>query len=156
MKRHDIDIEFVIEDQVEKVFDAWVNPSQLTRWLAPEAKVKPAKNGRYELFWEPGKPDVNSTRGCKITEIVPNRELSFSWKGPKEYAHLMKDRTSVYLRFESCDGGTKIRLVHTGWGRSPEWDEAKQWQTEAWREAVDQLKDMLENTDKFLETISLN
>jgi uncharacterized protein YndB with AHSA1/START domain len=156
MKRHDIDIELVIEDAVEKVFDAWVNPSQLTRWLAPKAKVEPSEGGAYELYWEPERPEINSTRGCRITEIVPNRELSFSWRGPEEFASLMKDRTAVFLRFETCAEGTRIRLVHTGWGHTAEWEEARLWQTEAWRQAMEQLKDMLENTDKFLETISLN
>jgi len=156
MQRHDIDIELVIEDDVEAVFDAWINPEQLTRWLAPEAKIEPAEGGAYELYWEPERPEVNSTRGCRITEIVPNRELSFSWRGPEEYAEIMKDRTAVFLRFERCEGGTRLRLVHTGWGSSPEWQEAREWQSEAWREAIDQLKDMLENTDKFLENISLN
>lgn len=156
MKAHDIDIELLIEERVDRVFDAWVNPSRLERWLAPKARVDARRGGRYELFWEPSRPEVNSTRGCKITEIVPNRELSFSWKGPEAFQEVMGTRTAVYLRFEPAEGGTLVRLVHTGWGESTEWQAARRWQLEAWREAFENLKDMIETTDKIAETVSLN
>jgi uncharacterized protein YndB with AHSA1/START domain len=155
-KSKDIDIEILIEQPVKSVFDAWVKPDLLERWLTRKAIVEASVGGAYELFWEPERPDRNSTLGCRITDLVPNAELSFNWKGPEEFAEIMGDKTQVYLRLEQCPEGTILRFVHTGWGSGQRWEKARAWQAEAWEEAIENLKNMLENTGKLLKDISLN
>jgi uncharacterized protein YndB with AHSA1/START domain len=155
-KARDIDIQILIENPVESVFEAWLNPDLLERWLTRQAHVERSIGGAYELYWEPERPDVNSTKGCRITELVPNSEISFNWKGPEQYADLMGDRTHVFIRLEPRDGGTLLRFVHTGWGAGAQWDQARDWQAEAWKEAIENLKNMLENTDRFLQNVSMN
>jgi uncharacterized protein YndB with AHSA1/START domain len=155
-KSRDIDIQILIENPVENVFEAWVNPNLLERWLTREAKVEREIGGKYELFWDPETPEKNSTRGCRITELVPNSELSFNWKGPEEYAEVMGDTTHCFVRLERVEGGTLLRFVHTGWGAGAKWDQAREWQAEAWKEAIENLKNMLENTEKFLQNVSMN
>ena len=155
-KARDIDIQILIENPVKNVYEAWVNPDLLERWLTRKANVQPSVGGAYELFWDPEHPDQNSTRGCRITDLVPNSELSFNWKGPEEYKDVMGTETQVFVRFEPRDGGTLVRFVHTGWGAGARWDKARQWQADAWKEAIENLKNMLENTDKFMQNISMN
>ncbi len=155
-KARDIDIQVLIEQPVEHVYDAWLKPDLLERWLTCKAVVQPAVGGAYELYWEPEHPERNSTAGCRITDLVPNFEISFNWKGPAEYADVMGDRTQVFVRLEPRDGGTLLRFVHTGWGAGARWEKARQWQAEAWKEAIENLKNMLENTEKFLQNVSMN
>ena len=156
-KTRDIDIQIVIENPVDKVFDAWLNPNLLERWLTHKANVERAVGGAYELFWDEKDMETNSTRGCRLTELVVNREISFSWKGPKQFAELMGDKTQVFIRLEPQEeGGTLLRFIHTGWGSGEQWDEARQWQADAWKEAIENLKNMLENTERFLQNISMN
>lgn len=155
-KARDIDIQILIEHPIERIFDAWLQPDLLERWLTRKANVEPAIGGAYELYWEPENPDRNSTKGCRITGLVRNSELSFSWRGPAEYADLMGDKTQVYVRLTRCEGGTLLRFVHTGWGCGPRWDSARAWQTEAWREALENLKNMMENTGRFMQDLSFN
>jgi uncharacterized protein YndB with AHSA1/START domain len=155
-KTRDIDIQIVIENPVEQVYNAWLKPALLEAWLTQKAKVEPTVGGAYELFWDPENPDQDSTRGCRITDLVTNREISFNWKGPKQFAELMGDRTQVFIRMEPREGGTLLRFIHTGWGNGPQWEEARQWQAEVWREAIENLKNMLENTEKFLQNVSMN
>lgn len=156
-KTKDIDIRIVIENPAEKVFDAWLNPNLLERWLTHKANVERTVGGAYELYWDEENPDINNTVGCRITDLVANREISFSWKGPKQFADLMGDRTQVFIRLEpQADGGTLLRFIHTGWGAGPQWDEARQWQADAWKEAIENLKNMLENTERFLQNVSMN
>lgn len=155
-KARDIDIQLQIENSIEQVFEAWLKPDLLERWLTRKANVQPAVGGAYELFWDPEHPDQNSTRGCRITDLVPNSEISFNWKGPEEFADLMGDRTQVIVRLEAREGGTFLRFVHTGWGSGARWEKARQWQAEAWKEALENLKNMLENTGRFLKNLSMN
>lgn len=155
-KSKDIDIQILIENPVENVFEAWVNPDLLERWLTRSAHVERNVGGLYELYWEPERPEVNSTQGCRITELVPNSELSFNWKGPEEFAEVMGDKTHVFVRLEKCDEGTLLRFIHTGWGSGAQWEAARKWQAEAWKEAIENLKNMLENTEKFLQNVSMN
>ena len=77
-KVRDIDIQIVIENPVDRVFEAWIKPDLIERWLTRKANVDAAVGGAYELFWEPERPEHNSTLGCRITDIVPNSELSFN------------------------------------------------------------------------------
>jgi uncharacterized protein YndB with AHSA1/START domain len=156
-KTRDIDIQIVIENPAARVFDAWLNPNLLERWLTHKANVQREVGGKYELFWDEKNMEHNSTRGCTITELVPDREISFSWRGPQQYAELMKDHTQVFIRLEPQEeGGTLLRFIHTGWGAGPEWDKAREWQAEAWQEAIENLKNMLENTERFLQNVSMN
>ena len=121
----DIDIQVLIENPVDRVFEAWVKPDMLERWLTRKAVVEAAVGGAYELFWEPERPEHNSTLGCRITDIVPNSELSFNWRGPEEHEEIMGDETQVFVRLEPCEGGTLLRFVHTGWGAGAHWEKAR-------------------------------
>ncbi len=155
-KARDIDIQILIENPVESVYKAWVTPDLLERWLTRKAVVDASIGGAYELYWDLDNEEKNSTKGCRITELVPNSELSFNWKGPEQYAEIMGDKTHVFVRLEPCPEGTLLRFVHTGWGSGVEWESARQWQAEAWKEAIENLKNMLENTDRFLQNVSMN
>ena len=155
-KTRDIDIQILIDKSVESVYEAWLKPALHERWLTHKAVVEEAVGGAYELYWDPENEEKNSTKGCRITDLVPNSEISFNWKGPEEYAEVMGDKTQVFVRFESREGGTLLRFVHTGWGSGVEWESARRWQAEAWKEAIENLKNMLENTDRFLQNVSMN
>ena len=152
----DIDIQIHIEQPVDRVFDAWLRPALLERWLTEKAVVDPSVGGAYELFWDPENPEKNSTRGCRITDLVKNSEISFNWRGPDQYDDVMGDKTHVFIRLESSEGGTLLRFIHTGWGRGQEWEDARRWQYEAWKDAIENLKNMLETTQKFLKGVSFN
>lgn len=156
MKTPDIDIQLLIAKSPDKVYEAWVVPDLLERWLALKANVQPKIGGAYELFWDLDNLACDSTQGCRITELVPNRELSFDWKGTREHAAVMGGKTSVFVRFEPQESGTLLRFTHTGWGTGAQWQKARRWQAQAWQAALENLKNMLENSDRFLEHISMN
>ncbi|MDD5629303.1 MAG: SRPBCC domain-containing protein [Elusimicrobia bacterium] len=156
MHSRDIDIQILIARPIDKVFEAWVKPELLEQWLARKARVEAAPGGAYELFWDPENPGVNSTLGCTISSIVPNAELSFNWKGPERYAEIMGDVTKVFVRMERQGGGTLLRFVHTGWGKGARWEEARLWQANAWKQAIENLKNYLETSEKLLGGLSMN
>jgi len=156
MHSRDIDIQILIARPVDKVFEAWIKPELIEQWLARKARVEPAPGGAYELFWDPEHPNVNSTQGCRIANIVPNAELSFNWKGPEPYSTVVGEATRVFVRLEARGGSTLLRFVHTGWGTGERWEEARLWQAEAWRQAIENLKNFLETSAKILGGLSMN
>lgn len=152
----DITFEVVIDTPVEKVFNAWVEPELLTCWLTRQARVEPRRGGAYELFWEPENPARNSTQGCRIQDFLPNERISFNWKGPVEHAEVMGAATVVSISLQKVEDGTLLRFSHSGWGAGMAWEKARAWQAEAWRSAIENLKNLLENTDRFTQNISMN
>lgn len=156
MHSRDIDLQITIARPVDKVFEAWVRPDLIEHWLARRARVEPAPGGAYELFWDPVNPAVNSTAGCRITHFVPNAELSFNWKGPEPYSLVMGDETKVFVRLKAHGAGTLIRFVHTGWGKGALWEEARRWQARAWKQAMENLKNYLETSEKLISGLCMN
>lgn len=118
----------------------------MPKWLSPEAHIEPKKGGAYELFWDPSNHDSMGTKGCKITEYQPPTKLSFQWKGPDQFSHLMNTppQTHVDVTFEEADGHTLVSLKHSGWKQGDRWAEAREWHLKAWT-------DVLADLEKYLD-----
>jgi uncharacterized protein YndB with AHSA1/START domain len=145
---HPIIIEVEIKAPLERVWQLWTQPDELTTWLAEQANIQTDVGGAFELFWEPNHPERNSTLGCTITAMEPNKMLSFTWKGPVAFQELMNTNppptsVTVVLRAVSQER-TAVRLEHVGWGCEENWVEARTWQERAWRTALTQLRDQTE------------
>ena len=142
-----IDIEQVLPARRDEVWRAWTSADELRAWLAEEAMVHPEPGGAFELFWEPARPERNSTRGCRVLDAAERELLSFTWRGPVPFAELMNVEplpTWVTVTLEDVEGGaTRLRLRHRGWGSGPRWDAARLWQEQAWRLALERLRERL-------------
>lgn len=135
-----------------RAFKMFTVNENLQSWLTAVADMEPVAGGKYELFWNPNDRENDSTIGCKITAIEPDRFLSFEWKGPKQYKDFMNNSdplTHVVVWFADCGEGksqapcTEVHVVHTGWGGSPEWDEARLWFKKAWESSLETLRKTL-------------
>jgi len=131
-------------DQAFKMFT--VN-ELLESWLTSLAEVEPFVGGKYELFWNPTDRENDSTIGCKVTAIEPNKFLSFEWKGPKKFKNFMNNAdplTHVVAFFLPCHEEnapcTDVHLIHSGWRSSKEWEEARLWFEKAWNDAFEELR----------------
>lgn len=142
-----ITIELRLPASAAETWAAWTVPAVLESWLTQKARVELRVGGAYELFWQPDEPEKNSTLGCKLTAVEPQRRLAFTWRGPVPYAHLMNvgepPPTHVEVLLESRGEGTVVRLEHAGWGAGKEWDEARAWQARAWAAAFEALPKVL-------------
>lgn len=141
-------LEVAVAAPVDRVWKAWTDPEQLVRWLANAANVQVQVGGPYELFWEPDRPERNSTQGCQITAMHECEWISFTWKGPEPYADLMNSEplpTSVKVLLRAMGPAqTIVRLEHAGWGDGPRWAEARHWQEHAWQIALTELRRQME------------
>ena len=144
MNSKDIVFDISISKSTEEVWALWTENKKLENWLTVKANIEQKLNGLYELFWDPQNPNENSTLGCHITAFIPYKTLIFEWKGPVPYAGIMNIYplpTWVVVSFESSSSNSAIiHFRHSGWQEGQKWEEARQWQKNAWLGALEELK----------------
>ncbi|WP_404403481.1 SRPBCC domain-containing protein [Pelagibacterium halotolerans] len=101
-----------IKAPVEKVFDAWLDPKMLARFMTPgegmsvpSAKTDPVEGGRFEIIMKAGDDEMPHAGTYKT--IKRNSQLVFSWESPYS-----TDGSIVTLDFAPVAGGTEVTLTH--------------------------------------------
>ncbi|QTD40406.1 SRPBCC domain-containing protein [Sporosarcina sp. Te-1] len=140
--------EVIIQAPVELTWFAWTISDRVSQWFAPEAVVEAKVGGAYELYFIPGNREGMNTMGCKIVSLVPQKELSFTWKGPDQFRDIMNQEdelTTVCVHFVSMDEvTTRVTVEHIGFRDESEWKEAVDWHQIAWNGVLSSLKAALE------------
>ena len=106
-------VDKVINAPIEKVFDAWLDPETLSRFMLPmpgmpnpKTEVDGREGGRFTIYMDVG-DEVVPHAGTYLEMVRPNR-LVFSWESP-----FSADGSNVALEFTELDSGsTKIELTH--------------------------------------------
>jgi len=103
----------VIAAPRERVFDAWLDPEMLARFMMPkpgmsipEARSDAREGGRFRIVMRAGDQDMPHEGTYK--EINRPNRLSFTWEGPFS---TVEDST-VTLDFDEVQDGTKVTLRH--------------------------------------------
>ncbi|WP_395374000.1 SRPBCC domain-containing protein [Marinicella sp. W31] len=126
-----------------QAFKEFTDNQLLESWLCVKANVIAEQGGAYELFWQPEKPEINSTLGCCMTAVQPQQLLSFEWRSPvqfKDFANQADPLTHVTVSFFPKKDTTIVHLIHSGWRKTEEWEAARQWQLNAWKMAFSTLQ----------------
>jgi uncharacterized protein YndB with AHSA1/START domain len=143
--------EIQISAPPERVFHAISDADALQRWFggSPECPVKtwkmePRLGGRYSYATEKGPIVVNgvSEFGChgEILEFDPPRVLAYSWIA--NWHDDPTSRTLVRWELTSAQGGTHVRVTHSGLASLPV---ARKDYAGGWPGVVEQLKKFAEN-----------
>jgi len=131
----------------KKAYKMFTVNKHLEKWLTRKADVEPKVSGKYELFWNLEDKKNDSTIGCKILSLAPNKYLCFEWKGPRHFKHFMNNvrpLTNVLVFFIPYPKFTEVHLLHTGWKETPAWEEARKWFVKVWASALSELKKYVE------------
>ena len=147
-----IQLNVEIDCDINTAFDMFTQNRLLESWLTAKAEVEPKVGGKFELFWVPENREHDSTIGCKITGIEKPFCLSFDWKGPQQFESFMNftDPLTHVIAFftqeiKTTPNKTTIRLFHTGWRNTTEWQEARDWFEKAWVNAFEVLKEKIKS-----------
>lgn len=108
-RSHETSIE--IEAPLEEVWKAITEAEEIQKWFAPKVTVKPGVGGSMTGSWGPG---MEGTQQIEVWE--PNRHLRLIDEREQSV------RLVVDYFLESAQGKTVLRLVHSGFGASAEWD----------------------------------
>lgn len=99
---------FVIERTynapIEKVWSAISNNNEMKKWyfVLPEFKAEVG----FEFQFSGGPPEKSYLHLCKVTEVVPGKKLTYSWRYDGYPGN-------SFVTFELFDEGTKTRLKLT-------------------------------------------
>lgn len=105
--------ERVIAAPKSRVFEAWLDPAMLKRFMTPgpgmtvpTATAEAREGGRFEIVMQAG-DDTLPHRGT-YKEISPHDRIVFTWESPFS----TEIDSTVTLDFAEDGAGTRVRLTH--------------------------------------------
>lgn len=131
--------------QAEKIFDAWLDPNWLNRWMfGPDVREEkiiklennPEEGGHFSYIVNRDGQEINHMGTYREVQR-PNR-LVFTWGVDVEAG----DESVVTITIQSTESGCRLTLVHT---IDPKWEEYKDRTQEGWNYMLDKLNTLLED-----------
>ena len=122
--------EIDIEAAPETVFEFFVDPAKLTRWLAVEATLDPRPGGVCHQVHEGAGPDhrLYYMEG-EFLEVDPPKRVVFTWGFTHSEAGVLPGGSIVEVTLSPIDTGTRVRLVHRGLPAAAVADHSEGWTT---------------------------
>ncbi|TGK21020.1 SRPBCC domain-containing protein [Leptospira fluminis] len=137
-------IERVYSASPDHVWKAITDKNRMKEWYFDLSEFKPEVG--FEFSFEAGPEDKKYVHLCKISEAIPGKKLTYSWK----YQGYPGDSKVIFELFSEGNAGTKIRLTHEGIETFPNDDPAfarENFQA-GWTELIGtQLKNFLEKKE---------
>ncbi len=108
-----VNVNKIIEAPITKVFDAWLDPNMLAKFILPmpgmensQVENEAYEGGKFTIIMTVG--DNNIPHTGEYLEINRPSKLTFTWKSPESV-----DNSIVTLHFtELGDGKTNVDLTH--------------------------------------------
>ncbi len=131
--------ELEIDARPAEVWKAITEAEELVRWFPLEAEVEPGENGHITYGWG------EALRGTsRIRNWVPEEHLRTSWMAADDPEDQRASQLAVDWFLEGSGSGTRLRLVHSGFGPGEEWDEEFDGTRRGWTYELLSLKHYLE------------
>ena len=110
------------------------------RWLGMTPMGFAASKGTRFIFQTTAAGAWDGVIQCEVLEAIQNERFAFAWKGGHEgnagYGSLLD--TVVTFTLEKVEGGTRLRLVHSGFV-TPRNDSAYQNMSGGWKKVVPRI-----------------
>lgn len=136
--------EAIVVDEVfphkpETIWKALTSGALMSRWLMEPKGFEPVVGNRFTFQTTPAGA-WDGTIHCEVLEVIPNERLSYGWKGGHESneGYGSKLETVVTFNLACAEGGTRLRLVHSGFVL-PKNDSAYRNMSEGWKKVVKRL-----------------
>ncbi len=125
-----------INAPAQKVFDAWLDPKMLARFMipgeggsVPKAETDAKVGGRFHIVMKPGGEEIPHEGTYKT--IDPHRQIVFSWESP-----FSVDGSMVTLNFKPAGANaTDLELVHEKFAS----EQSRDGHTGGWTAILDKL-----------------
>ncbi len=136
-----VHINKIIHAPIEKVFDAWLNPSMLSKFMKgmpdktdTDVKIDAREGGHFTFVMHFGNDKIAHT-GTYVKIDRPHK-LVFTWASP----HSVADNSTVSVTFTTMDDHrTNVSLTHVKFID----EESRSGHEEGWRNILENLNDML-------------
>jgi uncharacterized protein YndB with AHSA1/START domain len=110
-----IEIDEVFPHTPAAVWSVLVSGDLMGRWLMPQSGFQPVEGCAFRLHSR-SDGDWNGVIHCEVLEVVPEVRLVFTWKSgvQTDAGYIPRLDTVVAWTLTPRDGGTRLRLVHSG------------------------------------------
>lgn len=137
-----VNVNKTIHAPIEKVFDAWLSPETLSKFILPmpgmpqpDTETDAREGGSFTIIMHVGDDKIPHTG--KYLEINRPEKLVFTWESP-----FSTDNSTVTLNFSSIDENkTKVELTHVKFIN----EEARSDHEGGWGNILDALNEVLSN-----------
>jgi uncharacterized protein YndB with AHSA1/START domain len=136
----DIVVEEVFPHAPQTIWRILTTGELIGRWLMMKPTgFEPVKGARFTFQTTPAGAWDGVIR-CEVLEATRNERLSYSWQGGDDGNAQYGSRldTIVTLTLTKVDGGTRLRLVHSGFVM-PKNDSAFRNMSEGWKKVVGRI-----------------
>jgi len=129
-------VEDVLPHAPETIWKALTTGELMARWLMAPTGFAAVKGNRFTYKTTPGGA-WDGTIHCEVLEVIPNRRFVYAWKGghPDNVGYGAPLDTVVTFTLAKTDGGTRLRLVHSGFV-TPKNDSAFKTMSGGWKKVV--------------------
>lgn len=138
--------EVIVDSSQAEVFSDWTTSEGIEAFFAPKATIEAKPGGMYELCFslEAPKNSCGNDDG-RILAIQPDAMLSFTWAMPPYMPEIRPHLTTVQILFEPVDADTtRVRLFHTGFGTSDDWDQGRNYFVKTWPSVLELYRESKE------------
>jgi len=136
----EIVVDEVFSHAPETIWKTLTSGDLMARWLgmAP-AGFAPVVGNRFTYQTTPA-GEWDGTIRCEVLEVIPNERFVYSWRGGHDgnVGYGSRLDTIVTFMLEGIDGGTRLRLVHSGFVL-PRNDSAYRNMSGGWSQVVPQI-----------------
>jgi len=131
-----IERELVLPYPVERVWKAITDPAELAQWFGDSAEVDLRPGGTATFGWS-----EHNARDVGLVEAVePPRRFAFWWGAGSESTGETANRTLVEFPLEPVAGGTRLRLVESGFAALADGDKRHAGNSEGWKVELGELE----------------
>ncbi len=111
----EIVVDEVFPHTPETIWKILTSGELMSRWLMPQEGFAPVKGSHFTFQTKPD-GDWDGVIRCQVLEITPNERLVHSWKSGHQSnaGYVSRLDTVVAWTLMRNDGGTRLRLVHSG------------------------------------------
>jgi uncharacterized protein YndB with AHSA1/START domain len=147
LETRDIVVDEVFPHAAETIWKTLTTAELIGRWLMQPAGFE-ATEGKAFTFQTTAAGAWDGTIHCQVLEVVPNRRLSYAWKGGVEGNTGYGSRldTVVTWSLTPVEAGTRVRLVHSGFV-TPKNDTAYKNMSDGWKKVVQNIGAIVDGKD---------
>lgn len=134
--RPPLEFEIELDAPPSAVWKALTEAEGLASWFPLEARVEPGEGGTIWLSWGGGTEWTTHIAGWEperrllLHEIPPQEALELLPESKRKEA--LSAAMAIEFTIETRGGRTVLRLVHSGWSASADWDDMYEGTRDGW------------------------
>jgi uncharacterized protein YndB with AHSA1/START domain len=140
-----IEKEILIDAPIDVVWRVVTQPDQMDRWFSEKADFELRSGGAGRI-----RMSERTTYNLEVEAVEPHRRFAFRWVHPDGAEPNERNLTLVEFTLQQEAGGTRLRIVESGFDKLDWSDEAKgeffDGHDNGWPRFLDRLRDLLATT----------